>query len=293
MTSPTFDLFVGIDWSGAKGRWQRGIALAVCGPDGACRLVRPPTGRSWSRAAVLAWLVDAPSRTLAGLDFAFSLPWPDDGPLPPGLDQPVGTRELWLAIEEVCRSEPDFHAGSVYRPEGGWLASYMFTKLTGHPLWSGDAYDSNRLREVESMMRPRPNAAFKIVGAKTVGPGSFSGMRVLAALARTRDRVAIWPFGRPMQDALTVVEIYPTYYFGCAGHRRSRDPAIVASVLAHFDAGCDEPSRGVSQDEADALVSAAALRHFASRPGSFCDPGGRSKREGWIFGVPAPNGDDR
>lgn len=281
-----FARFVGIDWSGAKGSRQPGIAVALCEADGTCGLVRPPGGGSWSREAALGYLAACPPGTLAGLDFAFSLPWPEAGPLPPGLDQPADARHLWRMVDDLCRAEPHLYAGPAYHPEGGWLADYMFTKLTGRELWRGHAYAPDRLRRTEMVLSPRPNSVFRIVGARTVGPGSFSGMRVLAALERAMgDGFAAWPFDPPGRG-LTLAEIYPSLYYALAGRRRSRDPGVVDAVLGHFGAQrvADEPIR--SQDEADALVAAAALRHIAARPGAFERPSEAYRQEGWIFGVP-------
>ena len=50
-----FDAFVAIDWSGAKGRRHKGIAIAEARGDAAPRLVRP--GHVWSRDEVADWLV--------------------------------------------------------------------------------------------------------------------------------------------------------------------------------------------------------------------------------------------
>src|SRR6188768_2573000 len=74
-----FKHFAAIDWSGAAGERHRGIALAVCrAGDGAPRLVRP--GHRWSRADVLAWLLDEMTGdTLVGLDLGISLPFADCG----------------------------------------------------------------------------------------------------------------------------------------------------------------------------------------------------------------------
>ena len=47
--------------------------------------------------------------------------------------------------------------------------------------------------------------------------------------------------------------------------------------------------RGADADEADALISAAALRHFAGLPDSWTAPPAAAS-EGWIFGVPAQDG---
>ena len=50
-----FKRFVAIDWSGAKGRRHKGIAIAEAKGDAPPRLVRP--GHVWSREEVLHWLL--------------------------------------------------------------------------------------------------------------------------------------------------------------------------------------------------------------------------------------------
>lgn len=281
-----FERFIGIDWSGAKGSRQPGIAVALCDADGRCELVRAPSGGSWSREAVRDHLAECLPGTLAGIDFAFSLPWPEAGPLPPGLGQPADVRHLWRLVDYLCRAEPHLYAGPAYHPEGGWLADYMFTKLTGRDLWRGRSYAIDRLRRTEAALTPRPNSVFRIVGAKTVGPGSFSGMRVLAALDREiGQELAVWPFDAPGQR-LTLVEIYPSLYYTLAGRRRSRDQGVVNAVLVHFGAQRSADHAIHSQDEADALVAAAALRHITTRTDGFVRPPEGWRQEGWIFGVP-------
>ncbi|MGH6633387.1 MAG: hypothetical protein ACREB0_08505, partial [Sphingopyxis sp.] len=49
-----FTHFAALDWSGARGPRQRGIALAVASGAAAPALVRP--GHIWSRTEILDWL---------------------------------------------------------------------------------------------------------------------------------------------------------------------------------------------------------------------------------------------
>ena len=79
-----FSHFAAIDWSGAVGPRQRGIAVAICWPGGgAPELVRPD--HVWSRDEVADWLLAAmPAGTLVGLDLGLSLPFADRGGFFPG-----------------------------------------------------------------------------------------------------------------------------------------------------------------------------------------------------------------
>src|SRR5206468_7378477 len=63
-----------IDWSGAKGKRHKGIAIAEARADAAPRLIR--AGHIWSREEVLDWLLKraAGEPTLFGFDFSFAPP---------------------------------------------------------------------------------------------------------------------------------------------------------------------------------------------------------------------------
>jgi len=74
-----FASYVAIDWSGAKGRRHKGIAIAEARDDAAPRLVRPQ--HLWSREEVLAWVLKRAAKepTLFGFDFSFAPPIADRG----------------------------------------------------------------------------------------------------------------------------------------------------------------------------------------------------------------------
>src|SRR5207245_794126 len=57
---PTFDCFVGIDWSGNKQPWQKGLKIAIAFPGRAApRLEDCPIGkRGWSRTEAIRWIED-------------------------------------------------------------------------------------------------------------------------------------------------------------------------------------------------------------------------------------------
>ena len=73
--------------------------------------------------------------------------------------------------------------------------------------------------------------------------------------------------------AMVLVEIFPSYYFHLVGFNPAKnaaaDPAFMSAALAAYGgAGVRQhfSPRGGDADEADALISAAALRHFAGQP---------------------------
>ena len=102
-----FERFAAIDWSGAKGKRHKGIAIAICeAKGGAPRLVRPD--HVWSRTEVLDWLVAAAAEapTLFGFDFSFAPPIADRGEYLPGEPRvPASARELWAYVDAKCDDE--------------------------------------------------------------------------------------------------------------------------------------------------------------------------------------------
>ncbi|MBL4837674.1 MAG: hypothetical protein JKY34_08845, partial [Kordiimonadaceae bacterium] len=57
MTRP-FTHFVGIDWSGARGKRHAGLSVALCDAGkGHIKLVLPPDGKKrWSREGIADWI---------------------------------------------------------------------------------------------------------------------------------------------------------------------------------------------------------------------------------------------
>ena len=73
-----FSSYLGIDWSGAKGKHHAGLQLAIAKPGKAVpKRMGPPVGRYWSRHQVLELLIEYANAAfgelpvLAGIDFAF------------------------------------------------------------------------------------------------------------------------------------------------------------------------------------------------------------------------------
>ena len=87
---------VAIDWSGAKGRRHRGIAIAEARGDEPPRLGQP--GHGWARREVLEWLLVRPAKepTLFGFDFSFAPPFAERGAYLPGEEGvPDNARDFW------------------------------------------------------------------------------------------------------------------------------------------------------------------------------------------------------
>ncbi|RYD92373.1 MAG: hypothetical protein EOP61_25685, partial [Sphingomonadales bacterium] len=150
MTARAFQCFACIDWSGAKGERQKGIAVAISdGPGTTPQLIE----RSWSRQAVLDWLLGHAAKgsdMLVGFDFSAALPFLDAGAYFPGWpESPHDARALWRMIDDLCRDDPHLEAGSLIDHVEG---SRHFRRHGGR---QGDLFgrDNGRFRLVERICR--------------------------------------------------------------------------------------------------------------------------------------------
>jgi hypothetical protein len=137
----------------------------------------------------------------------------------------------------------------------------------------------------------RPQSIFNAVGPAQVGPSSISGMRALRSLRQNcAGRIAIWPFDEVGQTGSVIVEIFPRYYPLSKGKKASlAGRRELNAALAAF--GSDGVKRSPqSEDEGDALLSAAALRFLSRDDALFQMPDPAIRSEGWIFGVPVRYG---
>jgi len=92
-----------------------------------------------------------------------------------------------------------------------------------------------------------------------------------------------------------LVEIFPSFYFYRLGmvpaKKAAADPVFLNQALAGYGSDgvpADFRSMGHDADEADAIIAAAALRHFGTVSSfDLCvDIKVAAQQEGWIFGVP-------
>ena len=227
-----FDCFVGIDWSGARGPYQAGLAvfLAEAGHTPPMR-VSPPDTQRWSRRAIADWLSDLASRrrVLAGIDFAFAYPIHDmDGSecgyFPEMPNSPQHASALWQLIEDINSDQPYLYGGAIWdHPEYG--AYY------NAPSGRRGAKFCSRRRQTEQVARAvkSPSPTFNCVGPAGVGTGSLAGMRLLHHFY---DSAEIWPFAnhRAGSKNLTLVEIFPSYYFHAAGLNPAQRSAVLADL---------------------------------------------------------------
>jgi hypothetical protein len=283
-----FDHFVAIDWSGAVGPRQPGIAVAICGKgNDAPALFRP--GHIWSRQDVFDWLVsELPDKTLVGLDLSTSLAFADCGAFFPGWEQsPADARALWAFVEHICAGDPHLSAHSfVDHIE----ASRHFRR---HGNRTGDLFPvgRGRLRVTECAQREQglnPYSNFNLVGAAQVGKSSLTGMRMLHRLQGT---LPLWPVDPLPGAGSVVVEIYTTLAARAAGiakgRSKIRDAASLDSALANLGSAHHAPLVRYTDHATDALLAAAWLRTVADDPGLWAPQGLDDVRhsEGWTFGI--------
>ena len=279
-----FASFVAIDWSGAKGRRHKGIAIAEARPGSAPRLVRPD--HAWSREEVLAWLLREAAKepTLFGFDFSFAPPILERGEYLPGEPGvPETAREFWAYVDAMSADE-DLGAASFL--EVAHRRHFYFG------IADGVKADFMHFRRCDARLNSlggrKTASAYDAIGAAQVAKASFSGMRLLHRLGR---KVPIWPMDPLPDGGSAVVEIYTRIYLRRAGlsGAKLRSRADLDLALK----GLGSPSARLRFDpddhQADALVTAAGMLAFAlSEPRAF-DPDGLTPHiatsEGWTFGV--------
>jgi hypothetical protein len=296
--SSRFSHFLAIDWSGAAGERQAGIALGFCSAGGeAPELLTPPDHRRWSRQAVLDHLTTAlPADTLVGMDLGISLPFADVGAFFPGWSQsPPDARALWRFIDETCASDAHLgvasfvdhpNASGYFRRHGGREGAYFHHAAARHR--------RGRFRVTEAAQERagcKPYSNFNLVGAAQVGKSSLSGMRLLH---RLQGRVFVWPV-----DGLTVpptgsviVEIYTAIAALAAARRAGRskirdghDLDTALTLLGSAPAGL---TGAIDDHSSDALLTAAWLRRHADDH-ALWNPAELdveiARTEGWTFGA--------
>ena len=278
-----FAATIAIDWSGAKGRRHKGIAIAEARGNAAPKLVRP--GHVWSREEVLDWLVEraAAEPTLFGFDFSFAPPLVERGEYFPGeAGVPKTARDLWAYVDSKSDDE-DLGAAS--------FLERVHRRHFYFGIADGVKADFVHFRRCDAALNAaggrKTASAYDAIGAAQVAKASFSGMRLLHRLG---GKVAIWPMDDLPATGSAVVEIYTRIYIRNAGlpgkkirNAEELDLALVAlgsppAMLDHVP----------SDHQTDALVTAAGMRAHLRHPQAFA-PAGLTPRiaatEGWTFGV--------
>jgi hypothetical protein len=289
-----FQHFAAIDWSGAAGERQKGIAIALCGAEGGPpRLLR--NGKAWSREDVLACLLDdLPDDTLVGFDLGMSLPFLDAGAFfPDGEGSPPDARSRWTLVEVLCAADPHLSASSfVEHPE---LCRY-FRRHGGREgdrfHGAGASHRRGRFRATEQAQERlgcKPYSNFNLVGAAQVGKSSLTGMRLLHRLSGL---IPIWPVDPLPGSGSAIVEIYTTIAALAASRTAARSKmqsyAALNEALGRLGSPQVTASGEIDDHSADALLTSAWLRLSAHRA-ELWRPAGLSseiaRTEGWTFGA--------
>lgn len=290
-----FTHFLAVDWSGAKGARQKGIALAVASAEGGPPvLVTPPDPRGWARAEVLALLLDLPGATLVGLDLGLSLPFHDAGAFFPGWDaSPADARGLWALIDTLCAADPHLEAGGfVTHPEASRYFRHGAGAQGDRFLLPGAATREGRFRIAEAAQRAqgvRPVSNFNLVGAAQVGKSSLTGMRMLHRLA---GRVPVWPVDPLPAEGSVVTEIYTSVAARLGGvtgaATKIRTHAALNDALDLLGSPPVAGSGAIGDHASDALLTAAWLRKVHAMRDLWHPPALTpevARTEGWTFGA--------
>jgi len=282
-----FDKYIGIDWSGDKNSFQKGISIAECikGND-VPNLVKPPD-KYWTRLTLIKWLNKEiqSQRNLIGFDFAFSYPFYDKSCYFPGIkESPINPKKLWELIENINKNSKNFYGGELWNNK-------TYSNFFNSPNLKG-LYFSSRRRFTEIIAKRKihsPSSTFNCVGPGAVGTGTLAGMRILHKL---KNKTKIWPFDNfDLTTQSVLVEIFPTYYFRLSKIKPEKKIGYtiknINKSLKFFNSKPLKKNQiisGPDQDDADSIISSAALRYLSADKQIWNVPNS-SKKEGWIFGV--------
>jgi len=280
-----FARFAAIDWSGAKGKRHKGIAVAICeAGEAAPKLIRP--GHIWSRREVCDWLLAAAEEapTLFGFDFSFAPPIFERGEYLPGEPGvPADAKSFWAYVDALCDDE-DLGAASLL--EEAHRRHFYFG------IADGVKAQFMHFRQCDARLNAQGGrktaSAYDAIGAAQVAKASFSGMRLLH---RLDGKVPIWPMDPLPRRGSATVEIYTRIYLRRAGLAGTKLRSRVALNRALRALG-SRPARlrfEPNDHQTDALVTAAGMRALvAAEPGAFSPEGLTAeiaRSEGWTFGV--------
>ena len=279
-----FASYVAIDWSGAKGRRHKGIAIAEARGESAPRLIRP--GHVWSRVEVLGWLLRRAAKepTLFGFDFSAAPPIVERGEYLPGEPAvPKTARELWAYVD--ARSD-DEDLGAASFLEAAHRRHFYFG------IADGVKADFMYFRQCDARLQAQGGrkiaSAYDAIGAAQVAKASFSGMRLLHHLD---GKVAIWPMDPLPEHGSVVVEIYTRIYLRRAGMSgtKLRSRADLNRALKGLGSPPARLRFEPNDHQTDALVTAAGMRALVRKEPHAFEPEGLTpeiaRSEGWTFGV--------
>lgn len=275
--------FAAIDWSGAKGRRHKGIAVAVCEDgDAAPRLIE--RNSPWSRTHVLEWLMETAEEapTLYGFDFSYAPPIVERGAYLPGDTAPEEAKAFWAYVDGLCDDE-DLGAASFlehhhrrhfyFGAADGVKADFLHHRVCEHAFNAGGGGKASTL--------------YDAIGAAQVAKASFAGMRLLH---RLEGRVPIWPMDPLPASGSLVVEIYTRVFIRMAGlsGRKVRSLDGLNHALTALGSRPAALAHDPTDHETDVLIAAAGLRRIAGDAAYWNPPAltpNIARTEGWTFGV--------
>jgi len=283
VSAPRFTSTVAIDWSGAKGKRHKGIAIAEARGDEPPTLIRP--GHVWSRGQVLDWLLQraATEPSLFGFDFSFAPPFIERGVyLPKEVGIPENARDFWAYVDAQADDE-DLGA-----------ASFLETVHRRHfyfGIADGRKADFMHFRQCEHAFNAtgggKASTIFDAMGASQVAKASFSGMRLLHALS---GKVPVWPIDPVPTEGSVVVEIYSRAAIRAAGlpGNKIRSLAELNVALEALGSKPVHVDHWLTDHQTDALVTAAGMRAHLANPKAFAPIGLTpeiAQTEGWTFAL--------
>jgi hypothetical protein len=278
-----FERFAAIDWSGAKGRRHKGIAIAVCAAGvGAPTLVEPE--RVWSRSEVLEWLLACAAGvpTLFGFDFSYAPPIAERGAYLPGDDVPSDAKGFWAYVDAICRDE-DLGAASFleqhhrrhfyFGAADGVKADFLHHRVCEHAF--------------NALGGGKASTLYDAIGASQVAKASYAGMRLLHRLA---GKVPVWPFDPLPATGSVVVEIYTRLFIRLAGlsGRKVRSLEQLNLALASLGSEPFVSDADPNDHQTDVLIAAAGLRAIAEDRAYWAPKALTpeiARTEGWTFGI--------
>lgn len=282
--TPAFARFAAIDWSGAKGRKHKGIAVAMCGAGAAAPTLIQP-GHVWSRTEVLDWLLAAAAEipTLFGFDFSAAPPIAARGEYLPGEPGVPREAKAFWAYVDAASDDEDLGAASFLEQVHRW--HFYFGAA------DGAKRDFLHHRVCEQAFNAtgggKASTLYDAIGAAQVAKASFAGMRLLHALD---GRVPVWPMDPLPAAGSVVVELYTRAFIRHAGFsgRKVRTLPQLDAALAALGSGPARLGHDPSDHETDVLIAAAGMRHLAGDPAYWSPKGltpALARTEGWTFGV--------
>ncbi|MDC3064061.1 hypothetical protein OA253_05560, partial [Alphaproteobacteria bacterium] len=204
-----FDGFFGIDWSGDKSKFQKGIKVAYLDKKNVNPVIISPPNENkyWNRSSLIEYLQSLNSSKiyLIGFDFAFSYPYLDyKNYFVDFDDSPKSPKKLWNFIDVYNSENPNYYGGNIWKKK-------TISEYYNSPMKKGIKFTSRRrITEIYAKKICSPSPTFNCVGPGAVGTGTLAGMRVLNLLKKDYN---IWPFDNLKNKKSVIVEIFPTLYF--------------------------------------------------------------------------------